>query len=1183
LEFRVLGPLEVRNNGESLALGGAKQRALLAILLLNANQVVSTDRLIDELWGAEAPETAAKALQVHVSQLRKVLEPERGRGESGRMVLTRAPGYVLELEPEQFDLHRFERLAAGGRNALAGGDPATAARTLREALGLWRGPPLADLAYAEFAQREAARLEELRLAVLEDRIQADLDCGRRAEVIGELERLVADEPLRERPRAQLMLALYRSGRQAEALDAYRDVRRALVEELGIEPGRELKDLEAAILEQDPSLDLPATAPAPHREPVGVEEPTIAPAASESFVGRESELGEFRAALDDALAGRMSLLLIAGEPGIGKSRLGDEATTLAEAGGANVLWGGCWEAGGAPAYWPWVQAMRAYIRGGDEDRIRGELEPHASDIAQMLPELHELFPDLPPAPSLDPEGARFRLFDSTASFLRAAGEAQPIVLVLDDLHAADKPSLLLLQFLARSLREARLVVVAAYRDTEPRTDDLTEAVAEVRREPVTRAIRLGGLDVSEVARVIELTAGTVPSDELATAIHRETEGNPLFVGELVRLLASEGRLEEAASAGGALSIPLGVREVIDHRLRRLSNDCKGVLSVASVLGREFRLDALGRVSDRPDDELLDLLDEAQATRVVVNPPAGRGGLRFSHALIRDSLYDDLGTNDRLRLHRRTTAALEEVYAGDPEPHLAELAHHSLEAAPGGDVDKAIEYARRAGDRASELVAYEEAARLYRMGLDALELKQPRDEMARCELLLALGDAVVRGGDLPAAKEIFVRAADVARSLGAPEQLARAALGYGGRWVWFRAGKDPRLIPLLEDALEALPAGDNELRAMLLARLAGALRDRQVPERRASLASEALEIARRLDDPRTLVYVLGGMYSAFSWPRDTEAWLAMGRELMQIADEIEDKEQAFFGHVHVWGALMVKGEVSAADNEFESMSRLAEELRQPVQTWILWLAEAGRDMFAGRLERADEVMQRAAELGSRSQGLDATYYYAMNLQTWALRREQGRLAEVEASLERYLDDYPAVFPVRCLLTSTHAELGRHAQAREELDRLEADGYAGLHLGIDWFLGASVLASACARLDDAERAAPLYEVLLPYSGYNVFAMPEGSLGSASGPLGLLAATMSRWQEATQHFEQAVEMNARMGSRPWVAHTQHDYARMLLARGESEDRARARELLSGARDTYRELGMGPWAQRAEGELADA
>jgi predicted ATPase/DNA-binding SARP family transcriptional activator len=1183
VEFRVLGPLEVLSEGETLPLGGGKQRALLAVLLLHANEVVSSDRLIDLLWGEEPPETAAKALQVHVSQLRKGLESADGE-DAERALKTRSPGYVLEIDPDQLDLHRFERLAAEGRRALDAADPNEAAEKLDSALALWRGPALADLAYADFAQAEAARIEELRLAALENRVQADLERGRHSEAIGELERLIAAEPLRERPRAQLMLALYRSGRQAEALEAFAATRTALVDGLGIEPGRELKELHQAILQQDLALDLRPAPDELSREPVEAEVPDRA-ARRDAFVGRERELAQFREAFEGALAGRTSLLLIAGEPGIGKSRLADEFASAAEAVGAKVFWGRCWEAGGAPPYWPWVQALRACIREGDRERVREELQPTAADIAQMLPELHELFPDLPPPPSLDPEGARFRLFDSTASFLRATGEERPLVLVLDDLHAADEPSLLLLRFLADSLHDARLVVVGAYRDSEPRREGLNEAIAEARREPGTRHIRLGGLDVGEVAEVIELTSGAQPTEQVAAAIHRETEGNPLFVGELVRLLASQGRLEEAVSEGGALSIPEGIRDVIDHRLRRLSDDCKRLLSVASVLGREFRLDALERVSEGSREELLDRLDEARVARVVVDPPAGREGFRFSHALIRDSLYGDLASSERLRLHQRTVEALEELYGAESRSHLAELAYHSLEAASGGNIDKAVEYARRAGDQAAAVLAYEEAARLYRIGLDALELTGPAEKETRCELLLALGDVQALGGNLAAAKGSFLEAAEIARGLNEPEKLAEAALGYGGRWAYLRAGKDRRLIPLLESALGALPAEDNSLRATLLARLAGALREHSDPERRgsrASLMSEAVEIARRLNDPRTLAYAVDATYSVLSWPRDTDRWHAIAIELLRLADETGDKEMALFAHFHVFGVSMIRGDVRAAETELELIRDLAHELRQPSKLWVALIAETMRLTFRGDFDSAEEIRARATEVGFAAQGPDATYYYVHNLQAWALRREQGRFGELEKSIESYVAEYPGTFVLRCVSAGVQAELGREVRARHELERLAADHFADIEGESEWFLGATVLAEVCQRLGDAARAELLYEALLPYAGYNVYASPEVALGSASRSLGLLASTMSRWEEAEGHFERALEMNTRMGTRPWVAHTQHDHARMLLARGDSSDLPRGKGLLSSALDTYRELGMKPWVERVEADLAE-
>jgi DNA-binding SARP family transcriptional activator len=334
MEFRILGPLEVVDKGRSLPLGGARQRALLTALLLRVNQVVSTDQLLDEVWSDEPPASGVRVVQVYVSQLRKVL----GDG----VIETRAPGYVLVAEPNTLDLQRFEDLVGEARKV----DPAAAAAKLRDALALWRGAPLADVAYHSFAQTEIGRLEELRLSALEARIEADLRLGRHDEVVGELEALVAEHPLRERLGVHLMQALYRSGRQAEALEAYQHARNVLVEGLGIEPGRELRELEQAILRQDPSLDL-----APDEE-AGED------SSRGAFVGREAELEELHAGLEDALAGRGRLFLVVGEPGIGKSRLAEELMRRARARGARVLVGRCWEAGGAPAYWPWVQSLRA---------------------------------------------------------------------------------------------------------------------------------------------------------------------------------------------------------------------------------------------------------------------------------------------------------------------------------------------------------------------------------------------------------------------------------------------------------------------------------------------------------------------------------------------------------------------------------------------------------------------------------------------------------------------------------------------------------------------------------------------------------------------------------------------------------------------------------------------------------
>jgi DNA-binding SARP family transcriptional activator len=633
VEFRLLGPLEAVVEGAPVKLGPPQQRALLALLLLNANEVVSRDRIVDELWGGRPPATATKLVQVYVSALRKVL---------GRDVLvTRSLGYFLRVEPEAIDLVRFRRHRDEGRAALIAGAPAAAAEHFRQALALWRGPALADFAFAPFAHAHIGRLDELRLEALSDRIAADLELGR-GDVVGELEALVAEHPLRERLRGQLMLAIYRSGRQAEALAAYQEARRALVDELGLEPGRELRELEQAILRQDPVLD-----PAPAAEP--------APAAPDraEFVGRERELSDLMGALDDALAGRGRLVLVGGEPGIGKSRLAEELGHHARQRGARVCVGRCWEAGGAPAYWPWVQALRGYVRELDGDALRTQLGRDAAELATILPELRDVIPDLPPSRPAESEGARFRLLESVASFLRNAEE--PLLVGLDDLHAADAPSLLLLRFVAGQLESAPILIVGCYRDTEV-GPELADVLSDVAREPAMQRLALRGLSGSDTSRLLTLTMGDTPAEDIAAEIHAETQGNPLFAQEIGRLLAAEG-----SAASGRLPIPKGAIEAIGRRVQRQSDHCRAVLALASVVGREFDPYLIGRVSDLEEDTLFAALDEAASAGLIGAVPETGGRLRFSHILVRDALYEDLPAPGRLRLHRAVAEALEAAYS------------------------------------------------------------------------------------------------------------------------------------------------------------------------------------------------------------------------------------------------------------------------------------------------------------------------------------------------------------------------------------------------------------------------------------------------------------------------------------------------------------------------------------------
>jgi DNA-binding SARP family transcriptional activator/tetratricopeptide (TPR) repeat protein len=1088
MEFRVLGTLEVVDDGRALELRGQKQRALLALLLLDANRPVSRDRLIDALWEDGPTPTAAKALQVYISQLRKTLGHNR--------VVTAPGGYVLRADPEEIDRERCRRLVEEGKP--------------REAVALWRGEPLAEFAQLRFAQPDIAELEELHLACVEARIEADLAEGRN--VIGELEALVEKQPLREHLHELLLLALYRSGRQADALAAYQDARNALVERLGIEPGKPLRDLQQAILRQDPALDL---APAAR--------------ARSTFVGREAELSQLVAGLDEAIVGRGRLFLLVGEPGIGKSRLAEELIQIARARRVDVLVGRCWEASGAPAYWPWVQSLRSLADGAP-------------------PELAALLRDEPT--ESESESARFRLFDATTRFL--ASRERPLLLFLDDMHAADEPSLLLLQFLARELAHARILVLVACRDVDPVPGrELAAMLAEVAREPTTMRLLLRGLSEEAVADYVE---AELASRELASTLYEGTDGNPLFLGETVRLLAVEGRV----------AIPQTVRDVIARRLSHLSEKCNQVLALASVLGGEFALDALAQMENLEEDALLEVLEEAAAARVVSDAPGAHGRLRFAHVLIRDTLYESLSTPRRVRAHRLAVESLEQLYGEDAGPHLSELAHHAI---AGSEFGKARICAQLAGDRALALLAYEEAARLYGVALEALKLEQPGDEQTRCELLLLRGEAEIRAGDTTDAKATFVAAAAIARRLGLPRELARAAAGYGGRIVWSRAGRDELLVPLLEEGLAKLAADDVELRPRLLGRLAGALRDERPRERRDRLSREAVELARRSGDPATLAYSLAGRALANAAPETITECLALGTEVCELSERSGDIERAVSGHSIRVMANLILGNRAAAEEEVVAAARIADELRQPPQLWDVCATRAMLALGTGRFTEAEALVPQALTLGERALPDAAIPIYWMHRSTYA--DFHGGLEAVEPAIRELSREYPARPVFACALVYLCARLGELEEAARLLEPLTRDECMVVPVDQEWLYATSFLAEAAAIVGDAASALALLRLLRPWRKLNAVDLSEGVRGSISRYLGLATVTLGRWDEAENHFDEALAMNERMGFRPWLARTREDFASLLRRRGEPGDADRAAELEGAALAMCTELGM--------------
>jgi DNA-binding CsgD family transcriptional regulator len=887
-----------------------------------------------------------------------------------------------------------------------------------------------------------------------------------------------------------------------------------------------------------------------------------------FIGREAEMGLLRAALDDACAGHGGVALLVGEPGIGKTRTAEELGLQAAQRSAQVLWGRCYEGGSAPAFWPWVQIIRTYVRVRGPDILLAEMQTGAVDLARLVPEIRDRLPHLPPAPLLDDEQARFRLFDSMTTFLVRAAQTQPLVLILDDLHWADTPSLLLLQFLASELRHSPILVIGAYRDVEvDRDHPLAKTVAELGRLRVGLPVLLGGLGAHDVTHFIELTTGQTPAAALLAAIITETAGNPFFIIELTHLLARTGSVEHSGGdAAWTHAIPPTVRGAIRQRLNRLSAACNHILNSAAVMGRDFSPTRLLRLGDLSQDALLTGLDEALKAHLITPIPERAGRYRFIHDLVRETLYEELPMADRVRLHQRVGVMLEELYAADLEAHLAELSHHFSQAPLVDGLDKAIDYTMRAAERNMRLLAYEEAGRHYERALHLLSLREYEASAQHCDLLLALGQAQTRSGETTQAREIFERAAKLAQRMHSTPYLCRAALGFAGGVVTPGVA-DERVIALLAKALAALGDADYALRARLLGRLAMEYRYSPSQERREEFSREAVEIARRLDDRSTLVFALTARHYAILGPNTLEQRMAISIELAQLATETGDGELALQSLPWRLADLLDLGHVRAVDEAIETSARLAEELRQPLYLWYIGVFRALRALMNGQFAEGERLANTAHALGQRVQSGAADVYFAA--QMFVLYRDQGRLQEVEKPLLDILAQYPAMPVIRCMLALVYRQSGRIAEAQAELTRLCANNVSALPWDQLWLGAVTILAEVATLLADRVCAAVLYELLLPYERRNVVVGVPICLGSAATYLGCLATILERWPAATQHFEDALAINTRLGAKPFLAWTQYYYGVMLLQRNQGADREQASKLLEQAQAAVQELEM--------------
>lgn len=904
-------------------------------------------------------------------------------------------------------------------------------------------------------------------------------------------------------------------------------------------------------------------------------PTTFPAAHEhagrAFVGRERELAELEAHLAAAVAGHGGLVLLGGEPGVGKTRLLDELAARANARGVTPLWGRCWEEGGAPPYWPWVQVLRAEMRRQTPEGLLAEVGVQSALLSAIIPELAARSGARPSDAAVD-QGAgldsvhrRFALFDAVAAWFRAMASRGPVLLLLDDVHAADRPSLRLLAFLARELRSAPLLVVCAHRDAEVRAAPaLAEVLAEAARDGV--AVPLTGLPERDVARFVETRAGVRASATVVTALHRQTGGNPFFLDEVVRLLVAEGRLTQDRAPGARLGVPVRIHDAIDRRLAPLSPACKELLEVAAVIGLECGLGQLAVVAGAAPAALLGRLDEARTAGIVSMGPGPGGRLRFLHALFREALYGAIPDARRAALHAEVGRMLEQ----QAEAPLAELAHHYLEAAQdGSDVERAVTHARRAAVDATARLGYEAAARLYERSLQALDGCDRPDAGLRSELLAELGEARQRTGDVEAAQRTFEDALAIARRLEPARRgplLARAVLGVAGAGA--EVGRcDLALVALLDEALDCLDPGDSSLRARLLARLAAELAYARDDTRRHGLSELAVAMAERVGDPVTLGYVLARRHVVLMEPGNAADRRRLASSMIELARGTGDRELAAEGRGWRLFAHLELGDLAGVEQDLEALGTLAEEARHPHYLWVAAMFRAMRALLAARFDDAEVLAADALALGQRHANPNALV--AFGSQLYVLRWGQGRLEEVEPLLRDFVAQHGASPVWEAAHANLQAMLGRLDEARTRFEPA-CDAFLALPRDVTWLPHLVLLGETCALVGDRERACLLVELLRPFAEQQLVAGPgAASFGAGARVVGLLLSTLGRWDDALASLDRAEALNERMGALAWVAQTVTDRAAVLIARDGPGDREAARECLARVRGLATRLDL--------------
>lgn len=998
VRMAVLGPVRAWRGPEPVELGGPRQRSLLARLVLAQGQVVSVDRLIDDLWHGEPPPKALSALQAYVSHLRRVLEPDRPKRAPAGVIVSAAPGYRLQLPTDAVDAWRFDEQVRMAQSEL---DPQRRVGLLDAALSGWAGEPYAEVSGAAWVIAEIARLTEMRVAAIELRASAQLALGHYSAVVGELEPVVRDHPTREGAAAMLATALYRIGRQAAALDVIRTTRDHLSDELGLEPGRALRELERDILTHAAHLDadqpVAVSAPPTLPQPPAIVEP-------EAPHGRSRELATIDAAGREARSAGSRLVWVSGEAGAGKTTVTTAAAARLRAAGWTVAAGRCPEVDGAPPGWAWTEVLRQL-----SDSLAAAEPRHLRALAPLL--------HLADA-AADDAHSTFWTAHALADVIARTAASRPVAVLLDDLHRTDGLTLELLRLVSHELGERPVLIIATYRPSESGSELASARAALAVR--TAAHLSMAGLDRDATAALAADCGLSDLTEEGKRTLHDRTGGNPLFVRELSRLMISEGL------GVARVVVPTGVGDVLRRRLVRLPGATVTALRQAAVLGREIDIDLLADLAHREPDDILDALEPAILVGLLEE--SGPGLIRFAHALVRDTLYEDTSLLRRSRLHG---AALELLSARSSEP--AALAYHAVAAATPASAASAADLAMAAGRDADRVGAPVEAARQWQAAVRMLELAQraesgPPDVERTIEAYCGWIAASAGVGDVVTAREALKAA--LALATPSDELTARLLTAWNAPLIWrVRISDDPDadIVGPLQRVLAGQLSPD--VRVRLLTSLFAELEGADQPAALAASA-EALTLARELyaHDPQTHGRVMCAAFNA-------RAYAALGPDLAHEREQLTEE-------------FLAAAEAAAAVDY------------QAVAHWLAFLSAAGRSDLPAAHDHVDRAVGRAGT-GQLASLLTVLEVFNAQLTVLAGRTDEGERRYVSAARE-LAEQGTANGAQMALVGRFTAGL-----ARGDLSEL-ADDLLAVHTHVSTSIGDAVVLAllSAGRHDDARR---------------------------------------------------------------------------------------------------------------------